>query len=48
MYDEIGKMLSELDFISIHFRFAAPSNQLKLWFHESNDFYEINRSLIPF
>ena len=44
MYEEIGKMLSELDFISIHFRFAAPSNHLKIWYHENSDFYEIIRS----
>jgi hypothetical protein len=48
MYDEIGKMLSELDFISIHFRFAAPTNLLKVWFNENNNYYEIIRSQIPY
>lgn len=48
MYDEIDKMLSELDFISIHFRFAAPTNHLKVWFNENNNFYEIIRSQIPY
>ena len=48
MYDEIGKMLGELDSISMLFRFAAPSNLLKVWFSENNNIYEIFRSQIPF
>ena len=44
MYDEIGKMLSEVNFVSMHFRFAATSNLLKVWFIENINFYEIFRS----